>query len=80
MLNCSVCVPDDSVPVLRIIRHNEEKQTYTETSSHPSLAACAQDVTTVQQLKKQTCYLLHSGSDGLKPPKIYIYILIALTH
>lgn len=38
--------------VLRIIRHNEVKQTCTETSSHPSLAACAQDVTTVQQLKK----------------------------
>lgn len=41
--------------VLRIIRHNEVKQTCTETSSHPSLAACAQDVkTTVRQFKKNT--------------------------
>lgn len=75
--------------VLRIIRHNEVKQTRTETSSHPSQAACAQDVVTVQQLKNKTkCYLwLHSKSDSLKLSKktknkknIYFYILLALTN
>lgn len=78
------------VTVLRIIRHNEVKQTCTETSSHPSQAACAQDVVTVQHLKnrikqKKHYLWLHSKLDSLKPSVktkniIYIFLYIISPH
>lgn len=60
--------------VLRIIRHNEVKQTCTETTSHPSLAACAQDVvTTVQQLNMLPMVTEQIGWFKAIKKTIYIY-------